>query len=414
MAEANRQTSRLWLWIAAAVLLVVVFFVARGMTRDRMPVHVATAIRSELFSTVPTNGLVEPIKNYEFHSPLATSVREVYVQQGDHVKAGQLLMQMDDVAARARVATAESALRSAEATYEATKQGGTLEERQSLVANLSRAQIDLADSQRQLAALQKLQATGAASASEVASAQERVSIAQDGFASIQARQQTRYSTAEMERSRSAVADAQANLTAARDVLGRTSYRAPIDGTVYSIPVSRSDFAEEGKLLLQMTDLKQLRVRAYFDEPEIGNLAVGQKISIVWDARQGVEWHGHISLVPSTIVTFNTRNVGEVLVTIDDADANHGLLPDTHVTVTVTTSSEPNILTVPREALHVENGKYYVYRVVSGSLVRTTVTRGTINLTQVAISSGLKDGDVVATGSLNGLPLEEGVPVKVVR
>ncbi len=85
-----------------------------------------------------------------------------------------------------------------------------------------------------------------------------------------------------------------------------------------------------------------------------------------------------------------------------------------MTVTVTISSEPNILTVPRQALYSENGKPYVFRVVSGSLVRTPVTTGTINLTQVAITSGLNEGDQVATGSLNGLPLEEGVPVKVVR
>jgi HlyD family secretion protein len=170
--------------------------------------------------------------------------------------------------------------------------------------------------------------------------------------------------------------------------------------------------EEGKLLLQMADLKKVRVRAYFDEPEIGDLAVGQKILIVWDARPGRQWHGHIAVLPSTIVTFNTRNVGEVLVAIDDAD--DGLLPDTHVTVTVTTSSESGILTVPREALHSESGKPYVFRIVNGTLARTPVVTGKINLTQVAITSGLKDGDVVATSSLNGLPLEEGVPVKVVR
>jgi HlyD family secretion protein len=414
MAQANRQINRVWLWIGAVILLVVVFFVSRSLTRERIPVHAATVSRAELFSTIPTNGLVEPVKNYEYHSPLATSVREVYVQQGDHVQAGQLLMQLDDVNARARVAASESALRSAEATYEAVRQGGTLEERQSLNSNLSRSHLDLAEAQRQLAALQKLQATGAASASEVAAAQERVSLAQDSLASLEARQQTRYSPAESERARSAVADATANLKAARDVLDRTSYRAPIAGTVYSILVSKSDFVEEGKLLLQMTDLRNLRVRAYFDEPEIGNLAVGQKITIVWDARQGKEWHGHITQVPSTIVTFNTRNVGEVLVAIDDPSASTGLLPDTHVTVTVTTSSEPNILTVPRESLHVENGKYYVFRVVDAGLVRTPVTTGTINLTQVAITSGLKDGDLIATRSLNGLPLEPGVPVKVVR
>ena len=162
----------------------------------------------------------------------------------------------------------------------------------------------------------------------------------------------------------------------------------------------------------MADLKNVRVRAYFDEPEIGRLAVGQKIRIVWDARPNREWHGHIVLVPSTIVTYGTRNVGEVLVAIDDPD--DGLLPETHVTVTVTTSSEPNTLTIPREALHSENGKPYVFRVVNDTLVRTQIVIGTPNLTQVPVSSGLNDGDVVATGSLNGLALEEGAPVKVVR
>jgi HlyD family secretion protein len=412
MAEESKQTSRLWLWIGAALLLVVVFFVARSMTRDKLPVHAATAVRTQLSKTIPTNGLVEPVKNYEFRSPLATTVKSIDVQQGDHVKAGQVLMQLDDINARAHVATAESALRTAQATYEATKQGGTLEERQSLDSNISRSKLDLADAQRQLAALQKLQTTGAASASEVASAQQRVSLAQDTLNSNQSRTHTRYSSLEMERAQAAVADAQATLNAARSVLDRTTFLSPIDGVAYAVPVGRSDFVEEGKLLMQVADLSHIRVRAYFDEPEIGDLAIGQKITVVWDARHGKVWHGHIELLPSTIVNFQTRNVGEALVAIDDPD--DGLLPDTHVTVTVTTSSQANILAVPREALHSENNKAYVYRIVDGNLVRTDVTTGAIDLTQVAITSGLKDGDVVATASLNGLPLEEGISVRIVR
>jgi HlyD family secretion protein len=321
-------------------------------------------------------------------------------------------MQLDDVNARARVASAESALQSAKATYEATQQGGSLQEQQSLTSNLSRSRLDLAEAQRELAALQKLQTTGAASASEVAAAQQRVAIDQDSLNALQTRQQTRYSPTEMARSRSAVDDAQANLTAARAVLDQTSLRAPIDGTVYSIDVGRSDFVEQGKLLFQMADLKQVRVRAYFDEPDLGNLAVGQPITIVWDGKLGKEWHGHIVRLASTIITYNTRTVGEVMVAIDDGD--DGLLPDTHVTVTVTTSSEPNILAVPREAEHRENGAPFVFRIVNDTLVRTPVTTGGISQTKVAITSGLKDGDVVATGSLNGLPLEDGIPVKVVQ
>jgi HlyD family secretion protein len=53
-------------------------------------------------------------------------------------------------------------------------------------------------------------------------------------------------------------------------------------------------------------------------------------------------------------------------------------------------------------------------VVNESLVRTPVTIGTINITQVAILTGLKSGDWVATGTANGQPLQEGIPIKVVK
>ena len=81
---------------------------------------------------------------------------------------------------------------------------------------------------------------------------------------------------------------------------------------------------------------------------------------------------------------------------------------------MTTASQMDALTVPREALHFENGKPFVYRVSGDELVRTPVTPGAFNLTREAILSGLKDGDWVATGSMNGQPLQEGIPIKVVR
>ena len=124
------------------------------------------------------------------------------------------------------------------------------------------------------------------------------------------------------------------------------------------------------------------------------------------------WHGHIERTPITVITYGTRNVGEVLIHIDDADGQ--LLPDTNVTVTVTTSSQANALSIPREALRSENGKTYVYKIDGDELKKTFVVTGAINLTQVAILSGLKDGDWVATGTTTGQPLQEGVPIKRVR
>jgi HlyD family secretion protein len=223
---------------------------------------------------------------------------------------------------------------------------------------------------------------------------------------------SRYSPAEVERARASLADAEASLASAQAVVAQTVIHAPIAGTVYSINASRTDFVEAGKMLLQVADLHHERVRAYFDEPEIGRLEAGQKIQIKWDAKPGRVWNGHIARTPVTVINLGTRSVGEVLVDVDDTDSE--LLPDTNVTVTVTVSSEPNALSVPREALHSENSKTFVYKVVKDGLQRSYVTTGTINLTQVAILSGLEEGDVVATGATSGQPLREGLQIKVVR
>jgi HlyD family secretion protein len=102
----------------------------------------------------------------------------------------------------------------------------------------------------------------------------------------------------------------------------------------------------------------------------------------------------------------------VVIAIDGGDGD--LLPDTNVTVTVTTASEADVLSIPREALYSENGKPYVFKVVNDGLVRTSVTTGAINLTQVAILAGLNAGDVVATGTSTGQPLQVGVPIKRVQ
>jgi HlyD family secretion protein len=277
---------------------------------------------------------------------------------------------------------------------------------------MKRSQLDRDQARVDLDALIKLNATGAASRSEVTAARQRLETAEANLHASEESARSRYSPAEVARAQAALADAEANLAAAQEVMGQTSVHAPAAGTIYSLNVARTDFVEQGAPLLQMADLHHERVRAYFDEPEIGRLAVGQPIQIKWDAKPGRNWNGHIERTPITVITYGTRTVGEVLVKVDDADGQ--LLPDTNVTVTVTTSSESNVLSAPREALHSENGKPYVYKILNNGLQRTPVVTGTLNLTQVAILSGLKDGDWVAVGTTTGQPLQEGIPIKVVR
>lgn len=412
MAEEREQLGRRWLWMGAAVIVIVVFFVARSLLRDRLPVRAAQAEHEVLLSTVSTNGKVEPEANYQYYSPLATTVKKVYVQAGDQVRAGKLMIVLDDVDARSKVAAAENGVKTAQTLLDSTLHNGTQEERQATDAEIERSRLARDQAQHNLEALTKLSASGAASPGEVDAARQQVESAN---ASLNASQQSathRYSPGEVARAQSGLAEAEANLAAARQVESQTQIHALAAGTIYSMDAMPTQFAEAGKLLLQMADLNRERVRAYFDEPDLGRLAIGQQITIKWDAKPGQEWHGHIVRLPVTVVTYATRTVGEVLVHIDDA--NSGLLPDTNVNVTVTTATAPDALSVPREALHFENGKPYVYRISGDQLVRTPVTTGVFNLTREAILSGLKEGDSVATGSMNGQALQEGVPIKVVR
>lgn len=412
MSRERKQLNRRWLWLGAGIILVVVFFSVRSLTRDRLTVRVSLVSHEPLASTVSTNGRVEPEVNYEIHSPISTTVKAVYVQPGDEVPAGKLLLALDDVQARARLASAESGVKSAQAALDAITNNGTLEQRQMAAAEVTRSRLERDQAKRDLDALIKLNSTGAASTGEVEAAQQRLKTAEAGLHAAEVSARSRYSPADLARAQAALADSEAHLAAARDVVAQTSVRAPVAGTVYSLDTGATEYAEEGKLLLEMADLHHERVRAYFDEPEIGRLAVGQPIQIKWDAKPGRIWNGHIERTPITVITYGTRNVGEVLVKIDDPDGQ--LLPDTNVTVTVTTSSETNVLSVPREALYSESGKPYVFKLVNDELKRTPVETGTINLTQVAIVSGLNAGDQVATGTISGQPLQEGIPIKVVR
>lgn len=413
MAKAHATKNRnAWIWGGAAVTVALVFYLVHLATRTTLPIRVAVVERSSLKSTTSTNGKVEPASSFEAHAPFPGVVKALYVHEGDKVTAGKLLVQMDDTDAMSKLATALSGLRGAQASYDATMKGGTQEERLSLNGDLTKTQMDRDQAQRDVAALEKLQTQGAASTAEVAAAKDRLTAANNTMAQLEKKKTGRYDSTDIAHSKAALDDARAGYAAAQEVVNEANVKAPFAGTVYSIPVSKTEYVQAGDKLLQMADLTNMKVRAYFDEPEIGKIREGMPITIRWDAMPDKEWHGHVERVPSTIYTLGTRNVGQALISIDDADGS--LLPNTNVTVTVTISDSANALNVPRDALHTEQGKTYVYRVVNGALHRTPVTRGALNLTQVEILSGLHEGDTVALGTTNGQPISEGVAVKIVR
>ena len=412
MAEERRKRiSNSVLWIAAGIALVVIFFGVRRLTREKLPVRVAESQVQDLVKVHSTNGRVEPLQVFEAHSPAATTVKGVYVHVGEKVRAGQLLVSLDDTDAQARLAAATAALRAAEAQYQSVASGGTHQQQLALSANLAKAQIDQDQAAKDLDVVQKLAAKGAASPSEVAQAQLRLNLAQTSLHSLEQQKTQPFAPIDLTQAKSSVAEAAAARAAAIHVIERSNVHAPFAATVYSLPVTKYSYVELGGTILEAADLTKLQVRAYFDEPEIGDLKLNNPVTIVWDAKPDLKFHGHIIRLPSNIIAYTTRNVGEVLVSIEDSDGI--LLPNNNVVVTVVSDEVHNALTVPREALHVEGGRDYVYVVSHDSLRRAEVQVGAINLTVVQILSGLKEHTVVALGTTNGAPISEGVPIRVV-
>jgi HlyD family secretion protein len=179
-----------------------------------------------------------------------------------------------------------------------------------------------------------------------------------------------------------------------------------------LPAKRGNYVNAGDLILDLADLSRMQVRAFVDEPEIGHLKVGESVKINWDALPGRSWQGQVLTVPSSVVARGNRNVGELLTSVVNDDRT--LLPNTNVGVTIVTYSHDKALVLPREAVHEEDGKSYIYVIKDMHLQRRPVQLGVSNLTHVEILSGLTDGEGVAVNSLSPTPLRDGIRVKIME
>jgi HlyD family secretion protein len=406
----GNSSARRWVIPALAILAAVIVLAAFISRRDDgVRVRTAVAEMSDIRSVVSTNGKIEPVVNFEAHAPVATSVQRVLVREGEHVKKGQLLVMLDDADARAQAARAQAQLTGAQADLSASQRGGNQEEVLNVEAQMVKARTDRDLAKRNLDTLKKLEQQGAASAGEVLEAENSLARADAQLKFLQQKQTKRYSSSELDRVKAQRAEAQATYEAAQDVLSKSNVRAPFDGIVYSLPVKQGGFVAAGDLLLQLADLRQVLVRAFVDEPDVGRLAPGDPIEITWDAVPGRVWHAKLTAVPSTVKLRGSRNVGETTSIVDNADLK--LLPNVNVGVTIVASEHPKALVVPREAIRMDDAKSYVLQVVGRTLKRREVETSLSNLTQVEITRGLSAKDVVATSSLSGKPIGDGTQVK---
>lgn len=398
--------------VIAAGLGVFVLAAFVSLRGAKVPVRAEKAVRETISNTISTNGKIEPLENFEAHAPVATTVRKLYVHEGDWVKKGQLLLRLEDSDIRAQAARAVAQLRSAQADLTAVRTGGTHEEVLTNQAELVKARTERDAAQRNLAAMQNLQRRGAASPAEVEEAENRMKRAQAQVHLLEQKQQGRYSRPEVSKAQAQAAEGSATYAAAAALLRGANVRAERDGMVYSLPVREGQYVNPGDLLVQVANLSSVQLRAFVDEPEIGRLAKGQKVTVTWDALPGRSWEGTLTRVPTTVTLRGTRTVGEL--TCEVANPEMKLLPNVNVSVLVLTARHENALTIPREAVRDEGGKRYVFEIVNGELKRREVETSVSNLTRIEITRGLKEQAQVALGSESVENLREGMPVRVVQ
>lgn len=403
-----------WLVITlGAVLAVILLASFASMREEVIPVRAAAIERGSIRSVISTNGKIEPAQNFEAHAPTNTTVRRLLVKEGDHVKKGQLLLQLDDAEARSQAARAEAQVKGAQANVQAISEGGTQEELLTLQSQIVKAGSDRDTAQRNVEAFKRLQQQGAASAGEVKDAENALRRAQADYDLLVQKQKDRYSKPEVEHVTAQKSEAQAAYDAAEDILQKSNIVAPFNGVVYVLPVKRGGYVQAGDLLLQVADLSNVLVRAYVDEPDIGRLVPGQKTEVTWDAVPGRIWTGSVTALPSVVKLRGTRNVGEMVSQIDNHDFR--LLPNTNVNVTIVTAQHDDVLIMPREALRLDDSKPYVYEIVDNKLRHRDVTVAASNLTKVEVSAGVADKTLVALNTTApNKSLRDGIPVKVVQ
>jgi HlyD family secretion protein len=385
---------RLWILVIGALVLTAVFvFVgSRGSTAR---VGVADVARENLSSVVSTNGKVEPVTPRSFRARYPTFVARVYAVEGQQVKQGQILFALDDTEVQSDLAQARADLAAQEEALNVAKAGGHASQLAKAAADLQKAQASRDQLRRDNESLTKLVADKAATPDELAQNKLQLIQAEADVQSTEKVKQTLVQQAQLDQGRVAlqVEHARAAVRDLEERLDSAHGTAPFDGTLYALPIRQGDFVKEGDLLAELADLRQVRIRAFIDEPELGQVDVNQPVEILWDAHPDRVWNGRTEVLPKQVVTRGTRSVGELLCSVTNNRLD--LLPNITVDVRIHISERSQALVVPRGAVFIDGDKRYVYRVEDNRLRRAVIKVGIANPTKIEVLSGVNEGDVVA-------------------
>jgi HlyD family secretion protein len=444
---------------AVVVLASIVGFTVHQSGKNVVTVQTGKVARQDLSAVVSASGEIKPKTYVNIGANAYGKITHLYVKEGDRVRKGQLLAQLENVQSTADVTANQASVQAAETDAIAADAALRTSD-----ADLLRAQADYERNKLDWDRAQNLFKDGLISKSDFDSRQNAWATADSGL--VQAKARVAQAKAQKDSADRHVAQARANLTRVADVLQKTTYDAPYDGVVTNLPVREGESVvigiqnALGSTLLTLADMSVITAEVKVDETDIVNVHLGQSAEVTIDAIPKKVFHGTVSeigdnaIVRSTgVATSQQASTSEeakdfkVVVTLTDPPAD--LRPGLSTTAKITTAARSGVLAVPIQALSVRSkaqleqekkttpGSVHaagpslqesaskdkdkdqkadiqgVFVIRNKKAEFVPVTTGIAGTSDIEVIKGLNEGDEVITGSYKVLrTLRSGSSVKI--
>lgn len=352
------------------------------------PVEVLPVVKADFVQSVVASGHVETPFRVNVASQITGVVADVPVTEGQTVKAGDVLVILDDREARTSVRQAESAVAQAEARLRQIRELTLPSAKESL----AQAKATLTNAQAAYDRAKRLADTGTGTRANLDEATKGIDVARAQVRAAEFQVYTNspggsdYVLAETQ-----LHQAAALLATAQSRLSYTIIKAPRDGILISRDVERGNVVQPSNVLMKLSPVGDTQLVVQIDEKNLGLVAVGQKALASADAFAKETF-------PAEVVYINPGidlQRASVEVKLKVADPPAYLRQDMTVSVDIETARRPEAIVAPAQALRgMSNGKPWVMKIDRGVAVRQPVKVGLVSAGKAEILDGLKPDDTV--------------------
>jgi len=359
------------------------------------PVEAHEAIRGDLVQTVVASGRIITPRRVSIGAVITERVARIPVQEGQKVRKGDILIELDDKDERAALEQARAAVAQAEAKMRQMQEVGLPAAQQSLV----QAQANAVQARQQLERMKSLRERNYVAQSQVDDAQRAFDVAESQLRAARIQVESNSSSgSDYALARTALEQARANLLAAQAKLEQTVIHAPADGILIGRSVEPGNVVQPGKELMALAPAGETQIDVMIDERQLSRLALGQKALGSADAFPSQRFAAELVYINPAVDPL--RGSVEVKLRVPEPPAY--LVQDMTASVDIEVARRTDTVYVPTDTVHDGNGAQpWVLAIRGFRAVRQPVKLGLRGDSRIEILEGIDAGDklVPATNAI---------------